>query len=249
MSNKNKHSEIVVSKVIAAMFMFFILSVLAALYVMPFKKHYLQINDYYKIIEYISIGITFLLTCFSCINAVLAKKKSVSFDDKVVTPGMLLLASVSAFIGSVIIPLSNNRTVTYKYVILAFVILFVTYASNLLIGQHMSYVAIICGIYIELLLLIDFYYSGNATFNDKLVLTHRTVLILLIAISVLIAFISYLFLRKNKSYVSYYLIGLSAIIFLTSIIRFFVYKYVCIISVIVLILMYISFIFIERKKK
>lgn len=249
MSKRSSQSEITVSRVIVVMLLFFLLSVLAALYVVPFKKHYLKINDYYRIIEYVSIAVTFLSAVACSAYAIIGKKKGLLTDNKIVTPPTMLLLSISAFLGALIIPLSNNRTVTYKFVILSFAILFVAYAVYQLVNAELSFVSIINGIYIVLLLLINTFYPGSATFNDKLVIGHKFALILFIVFCLFSTLVVYIISKKYFKSSFYHVCVLSSISIIAAICRFFVFEYVLYIAVAILVITYIIFLILEFRKK
>ncbi len=60
MSNKKLNAkELAISRVTVMLFSLILLSVLTYIYIIPFKKHYLQINDYYVYIEYAAMAVTF----------------------------------------------------------------------------------------------------------------------------------------------------------------------------------------------
>ena len=61
MSNRKPNvKELAISRVTVMLFSLALLSVLTYLYIIPFKKHYLQINNYYAYIEYAVMSVTFL---------------------------------------------------------------------------------------------------------------------------------------------------------------------------------------------
>lgn len=67
MSNKKLNAkELAISRVTVMLFSLILLSVLTYIYIIPFKKHYLQINDYYAYIEYTAMAVTFAAICGGC---------------------------------------------------------------------------------------------------------------------------------------------------------------------------------------
>ena len=95
MSNsKSKNQDIITSRITTTFFAFALLSLCAWLYVLPFKKHNLVINDFYNIIEIIVISFAFLFMLFTVF--IYFKNRGVN-SEKIITPSMLVLYSVPAF--------------------------------------------------------------------------------------------------------------------------------------------------------
>lgn len=247
--SKNNSNDIKISRVIVMMFMCFLLSVLTVLYIMPFRKQLLQISDYYKIIEYITMSVTFVLAVISIIYSSYIKKNNIDISNRVITPSMLVLLSIFTFASAVIIPLSNNRTIIYKYAILAFIILFISYFTYYFVDKYYVYQAVVCGVYVTVLLLLDTFYSGSITFNDKLALNYKSALIFSLIFVLAVIVITYI---VNKKCVKINLIQtliLSAVIICALIVRFFIFSYVSLISVIVEIAFFLIMMYEYFKKK
>ena len=102
------------------------LSLLSYLYILPFKKHMLQINNYYSAIEYTVMGVTF--AAFICAFIFYVLKRKDDYSQKVITPAYYLILSSCAFLFALIIPLSSNRTLFSKYAIAVYLCVFIVYA-------------------------------------------------------------------------------------------------------------------------
>ncbi len=248
MNKKTNKNEIIISRVIIMLFAYFLLSVLTMIYIIPFKKHYLLINNHYKIIEYCVIGITFALSVFTVMNSIVNKKRSVDFSNKLITPSMMNLVVVPAFVASVIIPLSNNRTIIYKFAIVLFAVIFVAYFVYNIISKSFCYNVVICGINIMILLLLDTFYSGTITFNDKLSLGYNTALMLSGLVSLIIILISYLISKRISTLKLWQSLMFCIFMLLSLICRVFIFEYVVLIAVCIHIIALLILSYLEYKK-
>ncbi len=240
MNDKSKKQDIIISRVMTMLIGFALLSVAAFLYIMPFEKTTLQINYYYKIIEYISMGATFVafITSFVFVR----KNKGKDLSERVITPNMLLLLSGSAFGASVMIPFSGFRNRFSKVAMISFVFLFLAYATFYLVHKSFAYHSVICGIFFITLKLFGDYYTTNVTFEEKITMTFSTACILVILLAVVIAGITLLVGRKSKAFCPWYSILLCAVCALAIIVRLFVSNYVILTSLIALCVVFVSII-------
>ncbi len=230
MNDKAKIQETVISRVMIMLLGFALLSGLTLLYIMPFEKLTLQINYYYKLIEYITMGVTFLLFVATIVYS--KKNKSVDMSFRVITPKMLCLLSGAALGGAVIIPLSGFRNRFSKVVIIAYVFLFLAYATYHLVHKSFAYQSVVCGIYFIVLKLFGDYYTTNITFEDKINMSYTTARLLIALLIVIILLISYLVSRKRKAFRLWHTAVLSAVPAVALIVRFFVSDYVILSSMI-----------------
>ena len=120
MKNKNLMSEVATSRAVTMFFCYVALSLALRVYIMPFQKHQLEINRYFHIVEYCIIGIAAIAFIIAVLNYFKSKKSGLDFSQKIFTPFSYLLLSASAFVATVIIPLSHNRTLALKYSFYAF---------------------------------------------------------------------------------------------------------------------------------
>ena len=230
MNNKAKNQETVISRVMIMLLAFALLSGLTLLYILPFEKLTLQINYYYKVIEYIVMGVTFALFVASIVFV--KKTKSVDITQKVITPKMLCLLSGAAFGGAVVIPFSGFRNRFSKVVIIAYVFLFLAYATYYLVHKSFAYQSVVCGIYFIVIKLFGDYYTTNVTFEDKITMSFTTARILIAVAIVIIMLVSYIVSRKVKSFALWHTAALSAVPAVMLIVRFFVSDYLIVSSLI-----------------
>ncbi len=245
---KIKDKEIINSRISITFFAFAILSLLSWIYILPFKKHSFVINDYYKYIELFVIIVLFSAVVASILYMYISRRKNIDFSQKTITAKMLVLYSVPAFIASVIIPVSNNRTMAYKYCIIAFLALFLAYATYYWIGKAFSYYTCVCTFYCLVFTFVDYMYSSNVTFSDKISLSYRTFMfifaVLVIAIVLISMYLSKAVIKVNLSYTLLF----SLIALLGIVIRLFVLNYISLIIILIEIVTYFLLIFVTKKK-
>lgn len=245
MSNsKTNKQDIITSRITTTFFAFSLLSLFSWLYVLPFKKHNLIINDYYKIIEIIVISISFLFMLFTF---VWYWKKKNSSNEKVIKPSMLLLYSIPAFLASVIIPLSNNRTMAYVYCIAAFLSIFIAYLTYYTINKSFVIYTTVCAIYCIAFALINYIYPYDVTFSDKVTFPHEAVLGIFLFCIIVISVLAFLINKKTKLLNFYYVLSFSAISVLAISVRFFVSRFISLIAIVVLVLIFVAISIIEKK--
>lgn len=230
MNDKAKIQETVISRVMIMLLGFALLSGLTLLYIMPFEKTSLQINYYFKLIEYITMGVTFALFIASLVYA--KKTKSVDRSYSVITPQMLSLLSGAALFGAVLVPLSGSRHRFSRVVIIAYVFLFLAYATYHLVHKSFAYQSVVCGIYFIVLKLFGDYYTTNVTFEDKINMSYTTARLLIVLTVAVTLLISYFVSRKSKSFCLWHTIALSAVPLAAIIVRLFISDYVILISMI-----------------
>lgn len=244
MSKKN--NDIAINRVILFLFSIAGLSLLTWLYIMPFKKHYLQINNYYQIIEYIVIAVVFLAAVASVVYSKILKKRGVDISSRIFTPNMLNILSISAFAGSVIIPLSKNRVVISKLVIVFYIFIFIAYICYYFVKKAFAYQTIVCGIYVTLLLLLNTYYADSITFNDAIAMKYSTAL-LLFACFISIVVLATWFVNKKNSAVVLWQTGLLSVLTAAALlVRLFVLEYVILVAIAVLLLTLTFFVVYEK---
>ena len=244
---KVNNSEIAISRVMIMFFACSVLSFLSWLYIIPFKKHYLQINEYYNIIEYVVIAVTFLLFVASLVYSKMSKNRD--FSSSVITPGMLKVLSLSTFVSAVVIPFSNNRTIVFKYVIMAFITVFVAYLTFYFVSKQYAFHSIVCGMYFIIFQILAKFYSDSITFYDTLSMNYSTAVLLVACLAILIVLISYLVSKKKKGFAFLPSAVFSVITLICVIVRIFIIEYVSVIASAVLILALITMIILEKIKK
>ncbi len=232
MNEKSKKQDIIISRVMIMLLGFVVLSVLALVYIMPFEKTTLQINYYFKIIEYVTMGVTFALFVTSLVFV--RKNKGVDLSLKVITPQMLSLLAGSAFGASALIPFSGFRNRFSKVAIIAFVFLFLAYATYHLVHNSFAYQSVVCGICFIVLKLFGDYYTTNVTFEEKISLPYTTARILIALLLILIIIVTLLVNRKTKALYLWHTATLCAVPAIALIVRSFVSNYVILVSLIVL---------------
>ncbi len=244
MNEKAKKQETLISRVMIMLLGFVVLSVLARLYIMPFEKTTLQINYYFKIIEYITMGVTFALFVTSLVF--IKKNKGVDLSQRALTPHMFALLSGSAFFASVIIPFSGFRNRFAKVAIIAFVFLFLAYATYHLVHKSFAYHSVVCAVLFVVLKLFGDYYTTNVTFEDKITMDYNTARLLISLLIVVILLVTLLIGRKNKAFCPWYSILLCIVCALAIIVRSFVSNYVILISLIVLCVVFAAIIIFHK---
>jgi len=247
--NNVRENETIISRVIIMLFAFALLTLATWLYVMPFSKHYLVINNYYKIIEYIVIGVLFITTVVSYVYSYILNKKQVDFSKAVITPFMIKLLTTSALIASVIIPLSNNRTVISKYFMLAYVFVYIAYLCFYTVKKQFAFLTVVCGTYSIVFLLLDEYYPFSITFNDTISLSYSTALLLFTAFIIVVTAFSYAYYKRHKDFKILNLLIFSFIAIVAVIVRIFTLNYISLIAVALEVLSLITMIVIEKLYK
>jgi len=244
MNDKTKKQETLISRVMIMLLGFALLSVLSWLYIMPFEKTTLQINYYFKLIEYIAMGVTLVLFVLSLVFV--RKNKGQDSFDKVITPKMLALLSGAAFGAAVMIPFSGFRNRFSKVAILAFIFLFVAYATYHLVHKSFAFHSVVCGILFIVLKLFGDYFTTNVTFEDKITLSYTSARILIALLLAVIILVSVLVGRKSKTFCPLYSVLLCAVCALAIIVRAFVSEYVITVSLIVLCAVFVSIIIFHK---
>ena len=245
--SESKNNELITSRITVSFFVFSLLSLLSWVYILPFKKHYLVINDYYKYIELVVIIITCVIAISVFCYNVYCNKKKLDFKQKLITPRMLAMYSFPTFLSSVIIPLSNNRTLTYKYCIALFLTVFLAYATWYLVSKQFAYLSFITFIFCGLFAFSEYMYSFDVTFSDKIQLSYPSFIAIFISIILLLLLCGFLLSRKTVKFKFEYVIVLSFAALFMIILRIFVLRYVSLIAILLQILIYISLIVIEKK--
>ncbi len=236
-----------ISRTMLMLIGFAVLSVGALVYVLPFQKTSLQINYYYKIIEYVTMSVTLVLFILSLVNCKI--KASIDFSKSILTPKMLAILSGSAFVSSVIIPLSGSRHRYSKVSIIAFVFVFLCYATYYFVNKAFTYQSAICGIYFIMLKLFGDYYTTNVTFEDKIHLSYTWARIIFALVIVTVIVVTYIINRRIPNIVLWHTAVLSAVPALALIVRFFVSEYVILSSLIAIILVYLSIIILTKIRR
>ena len=244
MNEKTKKQETIISRVMIMLVGFVLLSVLSWLYIMPFEKTTLQINYYFKLIEYISMGVTLVLFVLSLVFV--RKNKHPDTFEKAITSKMLALLSGAAFGGAVMIPFSGFRNRFSKVAIIAFVFLFLAYATYHLVHKSFAYHSVVCGILFIVLKLFGDYYTTNVTFEDKITMTYTTARLLIALLLAVIILVSVVIGRKSKAFCPLYSILLCAVCALAIIVRSFVSSYVIPVSLIALCAVFVSIIIFHK---
>ncbi len=234
MSNKKLNAkELAISRVTVMLFSLILLSVLTYIYIIPFKKHYLQINDYYVYIEYAAMAVTF--AAFAAAVVFSRLKRGLDFSQRLITPNYFLILSFTAFAAAVVIPLSSNRTLSSKYSIICYACTFIAYTIYYFINHGYAYQAVVCGIYCVLFALTDVFFSKRVTFNESLSIGYSTYLTLFGALLIFIIIITFFVSKKYPSVKLWHTAVFSVISAAALITRVFVISYVSTAAVIAII--------------
>ena len=196
-NNKSSFNDIVTSRVVIMLFSFAALAILARLYIIPFQKHYLVINNYYRYIEYGTMLLTFAASVISVLRMYKFKKENTDVSLKLFTPAMLSILAVSSFAASVFIPLSNNRTLALKYSVYAFIGIAISYAVYYMVNKAFAVNALVCTLYCILFAYLDFMYTENVTFSDKISVSYPAFLLIFVGIIILIMLLCVLISKKH----------------------------------------------------
>lgn len=244
-ASKLDSKDIITSRITTSFLIYSLLSVLAWIYVIPFKKPYLVINDYYKYIELTVIILTAVFAAMTVVNYFIARKKRLK-EEKIITPLMWIMYSVPTVVSAVIIPLSNNRTLTYKYCIVAFLTIFISYLMYYLLDKCFAYITPICALYCMVFAFMEYMYSFDVTFSDKIRLPYVAALVIFAIVIIATTAVIFLLYKKNKISNLYSVIILSSVAILAIIVRIFVLRFVSLIAIMLLIGAYV-FICIKEK--
>lgn len=240
-------NEIAISRTVIMLFMYLALSLFAWLYIQPFSRVYLEINFYYRYIEYAVICILAVLCALSIVFSYI--KKGLPEDGKLITRAMLDVYSISALAAAIIMPVSHNRALSLRYCIISFVAITVSYAVYNLVNRAYAYQTVICAMYLIGLGLLNDLYKANVTFSDKINISYSSFILILVALILFSLVISYFVSKKNAGVIIWHTGVLSFIALSTIITRIFVYGYVIIIGRIVLILAWGLIIMYEKVHK
>lgn len=244
---KSISSDVAVSRTIIMFFELAALSVITVLYVLPFKKHNLQINNYYRYIEYGAMAVTFVLLVLAAINCRI--KRGCDKSSKIVTPASLLLLSFLAFAAAVIIPLSANRTLSCKYAVAAYVGVFAVYLSRSFISRVFAFQAAAALIYSALLYSFDVFYVQNITFNDYPAITYAAYTVCVAAFAVIVMLAAFVVFKKSTDFNIGYTAVISGIAVLAIAVRLFYVQYVATIAAAAEVVAIVLFAILERRKK
>lgn len=240
MKTENKiMQETATSRIIIMLFSIFALAILTRLYIMPFQKHSYVFNNYYVIFEYAVMFITFLLSAFGLLRIKSLKAKGVDISTALFTPYMFEILAVCAFLAAVLIPLSKNRTLAFKYTVFALIGVFVAYTVYYLVDHAFSIIALLCTVYCIVFAYLDFMYSSNVTFSDKISITYPSFIFILIGVIVICVLCLFAVSKKVSNLKISNTIVVSLIAVVALIVRLFVLKYVSLIAIILEILVFV----------
>lgn len=240
--------EIATSRIVIMLFSVFALAILARLYIMPFQKHSYVFNNYYVIFEYAVMLVTFILSVFGFLRIKSLKTKELNVSNSLFTPYMFEVLAVCAFLAAVLIPLSKNRTLAFKYTVFALIGVFVAYVVYYLVGRSFSVIALLCTAYCILFAYLDFMYSSNVTFSDKISITYPSFIFILIGVIVICFLCLLVVSKKFPDFKIFNTIVVSLIAIIALIVRLFVLKYVSLIAIILEVLVFV-FLAINTKYK
>ena len=233
-----KNQETVISRVMLMLVGCALLVAGIYFYIIPYRKTSLQINYYYQLIEYITMGATALLFVLSLVYAYLSRKKDMS--SKVITPVMLSLLSGTAFVSAVIVPIVHIAF--SRFAMAACVFVFLSYATYHLVDKTFAYHSAVCGIYFIFLMFFTQNYTRNLTFADRFSLDIKMSYLIFAVIVALVLLISVIIARKNSGFKLYNILALSFVPTVYLIVRNFVFDYIDIIAFITLSVVYIAMI-------
>lgn len=246
--NKINHQEIAISRVIIMLFFVIIMIAGVWLYVLPFKKQSaFKVYDHYEIIVMIS---SFLFMILTMLHLFKSKKTGNDISSKIVTPNMLVLCSALLFIGSIVIPFSGDRASIYKYVILAYIFFFITYAVYYFVGKFFSFQAVICGVFTILLLLLEKYYPTSVHLGGESISVSYSMAILFLSIVILLAILLSCIMSRKFADLKIWHTALLSIAAICSIIeRLVLVDYYFYVAVISQLLLFVLLVAIEKLKK
>lgn len=236
-NRKPNAKELAISRVTVMLFSLVLLSLLTYLYIIPFKKHYLQINNYYVYIEYAAMAVTFLAFAAAVVFSRL--KRSLDYSQRLITPNYFLILSCAAFAAAVIIPLSSNRTLSSKYAVICYVCILIAYIAYYFINHGFAYQAVVCGIYCVLFSLTDVFFSNRVTFNESLSIGYPAYLTLFGALLIFIIIVTFFVSGKYQSVKLWHTAAFSAVSAAALITRVFVISYVSTVAVLTIIVMFV----------
>lgn len=243
MSKINKNQETLISRIMLMLIGFIALSLLAAVYVMPFSKSHLVINNYYHIIEYVVMA---LMLGFLVLSIVYNKK---SQKERLITPPMCIILSAFAFAASVIIPFSGSRVRFLKVSVIIFAFAFVSYTVYYLVNKAFTYQTVICGIYFILIKLFGNYYTANVTFEEKIALTYTSARFIFAILVLVILGITALVYKKHPRIKLWHTAMLSAVPLAMLVARSFVYDYVILCSLLLLVVVFVALLIATKLQK
>lgn len=243
---KSNYKEIALSRVTIMLFSLVLLSVLTYLYILPFKKHNLQINVYYEYIEYTVMAVTFILFVCACIFSWIKRKSD--YSNKIITPGYFLLLSFMAFAASVIIPLSANRTLSSKYAVAVYFCIFIVYTIKYFLNRAFAYTFFICSVYCILFSFADIFFNKNVTFNDAPIISYATFLTVFAGLTVLAVLVTYFVSRAHSDIKLWYVSVVSLITDGFILARIFVFEYISLAAVITIAVTFILLVIIEKNR-
>ena len=166
-----------------------------------------------------------------------SKKSGLDFSQKIFTPFSYLLLSASAFVATVIIPLSHNRTLALKYSFYAFAGITVAYMIYYLLDKALSIPALVCTLYIVVFSYLDYMYSENVTFSDKINIPYFVFLAIFAVVIIGVAFLCLNLKKFNIDSIAVVILSLIAILAL--VFRCFIIRYVSIIAEILLVIAFV----------
>ena len=240
-----KNQETIISRVMLMLVGCAILIFGIYLYIIPYRKTTLQINYYYKIIEYVTMGVTAALFILSLIYARLCKKKDMS--SRIITPAMLSILSGTAFVSAAIVPIVH---ITFsRFAMTACVFVFLSYATYHLVNKTFAFHSAVCGIYFIFLMFFTYNYSRNVTFADRFALDIKLAYLVFALFAALVVLISVIVAKKNAKFKLYNTLALTFVPVAYLIARNFVVEYVDTAVFIVLPVVYIALIAVTKLYK
>ncbi len=240
-----KNQETIISRVMLMLVGCALLIFGIYLYIIPYRRTTLQINYYYKTIEYITMGATAVLFILSLIYARICRKKDMS--SRIVTPAMLSLLSGTAFASAVVVPIVH---ITFsRFAMTACVFVFLSYATYHLVDKTFAYHTAVCGIYFIFLMFFTYNYSRNVTFADRFSVDIKSAYLVFALFAVIVVLISVLIARKNAKFNIYNTLALTFVPVAYLIARNYVVEYVDTVAFITLPVVYIAMITVTKLYK
>ncbi len=246
-TKKVSKNETAVSRVVIMFFSFALLSALTWLYIIPFKKHQLVINNYYRYIEYAVMAGTLLLFICACVFSLLFKRREGDSSEKLFPPSSALILSFSAASAAAVIPLSHNRTLCAKYAVISYICIFAAYAVYYFISRAYAFQTIMCAIYCILLRMTDIFFASSLNFADMPLIGYRLYTVIMICVILFGLFISYLASKLFSGVRVWQTAVFAAVATASLIVRLFVLKYVLTVGICLLAAAYILLAVVEKK--
>ena len=244
---KKKNQEILISRVMIMLLGCAALAVLSYVYYLPQKMQTYVVSSYRDVIELITKCTCSALLVASIVYKWLSRKKD--FSEKVFTPNMVLIVAFFFALFSFAIPMSGDRGTYSRIAMVVSVFVFAAYTTYHFVNKTFAFQSTVCALYFVLIYLYDKYYSANVTFNEKIALEHNTARLLFALVIVVILLVSVIASKKISMFEMWHTAVLSLVPAGMLVTRFFVFEYVCTVSLALLCVVFVSIIVVTKIHK